>query len=343
MADSIKSENDIVAERQVADQSAIELAPLLTVDQRALVSILATAELYQLDVKPLVQSYAMETGSRHAKEFAEKLTPEANALDTAAGIEGLMPLPCRVALNSSQASGTLHTFYRSWLAKSVDDRRNWVRHENTNIAVLGRLGLRTAFCVWWLLVILLFVIPEHLKMWEEFGLPRNSIMTIFLWVSDLLAKLMPLFILGVVCFGLYVICFRRSVFSNYIRRWFPGRWRQIELPKPILKRKLLAWDLLAFRGDQNEFDIESTDWKTLAKTKAVTTNEANILSSTSSLETQAWLLRNMAHQRDEGRKTRLSFAVNSFSFLLQFVLGAIIILAAFTIFSMMVQLMEGIV
>jgi len=331
----------VVAERQVADQSARELAPLLTVDQRALVSILATAKLYQLDVKMLIQSYAEETGSNAAKEFAAQLTHDANPLDVAAGINDLMPQPCRVALNSSRASGTLDAFYRSWLAQTVDDRTTWVRHEDTNVAALGRLGARVFICVWLLTFILLYVVPEHMKMQEEFGMPRNSIMTLFLWASDLLAKLFPLFLLCVLCFGLYVICFRRSLLSNYIRRWFPGRWRQIVLPKPILNRKLLAWDLLAFRGKDSAKDGATTDWNALVKSNAVGANEANILNSASSMETQAWLLRNMAEQKNERRKSKFSLTVHSFSFLFQLMLAAIIILAAFTVFSMMTELMRG--
>lgn len=329
-----------VAERLVADQSVRELAPLLTVDQRAFVSILATAELYELDTKKMLKGYADETGATHAKEVAAKLTWDVHPVDVAAGAEDIMPLPCKVALTSSRASGTLMAFYRSWLAQTIDDRVNWVRHEYTNVAVLGRLGLRVAFCIWFLSYILMRVIPEHQKMYEEFGVPINSTMFAFLWISNLLAQLFPLFMLVLVCLGLYVICFRRSVFRNYLRRWLPGRWRQIVLPKPILKRKLLAWDLLAFRGDIVDLSNQNTDWDTMVGSRAIGRQEADTLKGVSNMETQAWLLRNMAEQRHQSRKGRFSFAINSLSFLFQVALAVMIVLAAFSIFSMLLKMME---
>ena len=350
--DSNTLSDAMVRERLISDQSARELAPLLTAQQRALLSLLATAEIHQLDPKTLLTGFAEETQSITVHKFAEKLSPGVHPLDVAKEFDDLMPKACHTALKSSRASGTLSSFYRSWLSQSVDDRVHWVRHENTNAALIGRLVLRTLICVWLLTFIALFVIPEHMKMYEEFGLEFNKTATTFFWALDLFAKVTPLlFIIGS-CVCIYIIGFRRSIIKNYFRRWFPGKWRQVVLPKPILRRKLMAWDLLGFRGLSQSINGETaggeenneapqTDWDALVSSRQLGSREAAVMKSASSLETQAWLLRNMADNKFEVRKSRASFFVGTVSFLFQAVLAILIILATFTIFSMLIEVMKG--
>ena len=343
------AQNQTMKERFISDQSVRELGPLLTPNQRAFVSLLATAELHDIDLKHLVTGYAKETGSIAAEEFAELLPTDgakqakSHPLDIADKIENLMPRACKVALNSARACGTLHSFYRSWLAQTVDDRSNWVPHENTNAATIGRLALRTLVCVWLMSFILLYVVPEHMKMYEEFGLEINETMGTFLQLSTWLAGIFPLFLLLLFCIALYIICFRRSVFSNYIQRWLPGKWRQVNLPTPIMNRKLMAWDLLAFRGTDRaaKTSTQQTNWDVLVAAGELGKQEAEIMKATRELETQAWLLRNMADKQYEGRKSRFTFLVSSVSILFQALLAAFIILATFSIFSMLLELMRG--
>lgn len=337
-------------ERFLSDQSARELAPLLTANQRALVSLMATAELHDIDLKHMVTGFADETGSKTAKEFAEQLPwkgmkTEFHVLDIANGIDRLMPQPCKVALNSARASGELRSFYRSWLSQTVDERIHWVRHENTNFATIGRLAIRTFICIIVLSFMLQSVIPELQKLTEEFGMEYSATMKIFLQLMDWAAQSLPLLFLCLVCICLYIICFRPSVFANYFRRWMPGKWRQVNLPKPIMDRKLMAWDLLAFRGMESANGeseaTPQTDWDALVASKKLGSGEAEIMKSSQQLETQAWLLRNMANKKHDNRKSRFAFFVSSVSFLFQVLLAGIIILATFSIFSFMLDMMRG--
>ena len=345
MADgSTKLSEAMVRERLMSDQSARELAPLLTTNQRALLSLLATAELYQLDLKTLLLGFAEESKMSIIKEFAERLTPESDPIDVIGEFAALMPKTCQVALNSSRASGTLSSFYRSWLSQSVDERVNWVQHENTTAALIGRLVVRTVICVWLLSFITLFVIPEHQKMYEEFGIEYNGTATTFLWALDLCISSLPwLFIVGA-CVCIYIVCFRISIIKGYFRRWFPGKWRQVVLPKSILQRKLMAWDLLAFRGISGAEGVNEsprTDWDALVASRQIGSREADVMKSASCLETQAWLLRNMTDKKLEARKSRTAIFVTTVSVLFQAVLAALIILATFSMFSMMVDLMRS--
>ena len=191
--------------------------------------------------------------------------------------------------------------------------------------------------------ILLYVVPEHMKMYEEFGLEINETMGTFLQLSTWLAGIFPLFLLLLFCIALYIICFRRSVFTNYIQRWLPGKWRQVNLPTPIMNRKLMAWDLLAFRGTDRaaKTSTQQTNWDVLVAAGELGKQEAEIMKATRELETQAWLLRNMADKQYEGRKSRFTFLVSSVSILFQALLAAFIILATFSIFSMLLELMRG--
>ena len=342
-------------ERFVSDQSARELAPLLNANQRALVSFLATAALHDVDLKHLMTGFAEETDSGAVREFAELLPArgmktELHALDIANKIGNLMPRPCKVALNSARASGSLHSFYRSWLAQTVDERINWVRHENTNAAMIGRLAFRTFICIWLLIYIVQFVVPEHMRMYEEFGLELNNTFSMFLRLSALLVYVFPILLACLFLACLYIVCFRRSVIKSYLRRWMPGKWRQVNLPKSIMNRKLMAWDLLAFRGaggsgdstgQQTADEKLQSNWDVVVASGGLRTHEAEIMKSTTQLETQAWLLRNMADRKHDSRKTRVGLFVSTVSFLFQVILAVIIILATFSIFSMLLEVMRG--
>jgi hypothetical protein len=328
-------------QRMISDQSARELAPLMTPNQRALVSLMATAELHQLDLRNLVEGYAIETKSARANEFANLLQGDSHPLQAAKQVPGLFSKPCETALNSAHASGSLTSFYRSWLTQTVDDRTIWTRHEDTHAAALGRLGLRTIICLWIISFILLYVIPEHQKMYEEFGLEANTTMRIFLTFSNWFARIfVPLMSLCLMIFGIYIIGFRRSILQNYFQRWLPGSWRQINLPRSVMRRKLMAWDLLAFDGG-NKPEDEIVDWESFVKSRDLSSREAASMKDVSSMETKAWLLRNMADRKHEIRKSRFAFGVHLFIYFVQAVLGIFIILATFTIFSMLLKMMRS--
>jgi len=324
----------VAKERLVADQSASELAPLLSVNERALVSILATAEIYQLDAKKLVAGFARETTS--LTEFASRLNGSDNTLDA---LGNAVSLPCKVALHSSRASGSLIAFYKSWLAQTVDDRIRWVRHEDTNAAKLTRLFFRTMISLWLFVTILMSVIPEHQKMLEEFGIEPNSAFSRMITVGSWFLVLSPILFLGLFFLFLYVVIFQRSLLWTYIRRWLPGRWRQTVLPLPIQTRKLLAWDLLAFRGNQQTPPV--VDWNQLVTSRALAPAEAKIFQETTSRETQAWLLRNMADQKQGKQRDRLSLVIGLASLLIQLVVGILIVLIAFAMFTMMIDIMNN--
>jgi ABC-type multidrug transport system fused ATPase/permease subunit len=276
-----------------------------------------------------------------ATEFAGLLQKNLHPLQAAKQVPGLLSQPCETALNSAHANGSLASFYRSWLAQTVDDRTTWTRHEDTHAAALGRLGLRTVICLFFIIFILLRVIPEHQKMYEEFGLEANTTMKMFLTFSNWFAGVFaPIMGLCITLFALYVICFRRSMLQNYFQRWLPGSWRQTNLPRSVLRRKLMAWDLLALdAGDKPENEL--VDWDSFVKSRDLSSREATTMKSVNSMETKAWLLRNMSDRKHENRKSRFAFAVHLFIYLVQAVLGVFIILATFTIFSMLLKMMRS--
>ena len=327
----------IATERLVSDQSAAELAPLLTVDQRALVSILATAELHQLDAGRLLHGYAAETGSHVVEGLADRIEDGTHPLD-AITVTMALPQAARVALASSRASGTLNSFYQSWLSLTADNRAHWVPHEQTNAAKIGRAFWRTLVCFWMLSVLARTVIPQQLRMFEEFGIEPNPTFDAFLLVSVWLARLVLIMApLAIFCCGLYILFFKRSIANNYLRRWLPSRWQQVVLPTKIMTRKLLAWDLLAFRGNQET----KIDWDALVTQKSITSLESDVVQAAGSRETQAWILRNMADQKHQRQRRRASWRIDAFILLLQLLIAGMTILAAFALFSMLLDLMKG--
>ena len=199
--------------------------------------------------------------------------------------------------------------------------------------------MRTLFSLWIFTTILFSAIPEHKKMIEEFGIEANSAFSLMLTVGDWFAKLFPLFLLVLFLVFFYLIFFHRSLAMNYFRRWLPGRWRQTVLPEPILTRKLLAWDLLAFRGGQQE--NQHVDWDALVKHAAVAMPEAEIAKKVASRETQAWLLRNMADQKYNRKRDRASLIIDIASLLIQLAIAFLIVLIAFAMITMLLDVMNG--
>lgn len=327
----------IAEERLVSDQSSAELAPLLTVDQRALVSLFATAALHRLEAAPLLRAYALETTSLAIEGVADRIEDGMHPLDAAIADRAL-PQAVQVALSSSRASGTLGAFYKSWLSQTLDNRADWVPHEQTNAAKLGRALLRTLICIWMLTVLLMYVIPEQQKVHEEFELEWNMSFHLFLVVSDAVARWIMPVIMGALFLGLlYVLIFKRSIANNYVRRWLPSRWQQIVLPKKIMTRKLLAWDLLAFRANQET----KVDWEALVAQKSVSALEAEIVQGATSRETQAWLLRSMAQRKHLRQRRSVSWRIDGFILLLQLFIAGMTILAAFALFSTLIGLIKG--
>lgn len=327
----------IATERLVSDQSSAELAPLLTVDQRALVSIFATAELYQLDASALLRSFSQETNSITIEGVADRIDEGATPLDAAIAARAF-PRAAQVALSSSRASGSLNSFYQSWLSQTFDNRADWLPHEQTNAAKLGRAFLRAFFCFWMLCVLLLKAVPQQLSMMEEFGLEANPAFELLLNVSNWVAIwILPLTICFLFFGLLYILIFKRSIANNYFRRWLPSRWQQVVLPKKIMTRKLLAWDLLAFRGNQTA----AVDWDELVAQKSVSSLEAEIAQQANSRETQAWLLRSMAQRKHLRQQRRVSWRIDGFVLLLQLFIAGMTILAAFAMFSILIDLMKG--
>lgn len=329
-------------QRLVTDASARELAPLLTSDERIIVSLLATADIYGLELKNLIEGYALESGDAAASKFSRQLGSGVHPLDVAREIGGLFSQPTTAALQSARANGSLRSFYRSWLSQTVEDRVNRVRHEDTHIAAFARLGLRSLFCVYWIGFILLFIVPEFKAMNEEFGVDSSRPMVALSEAGGFAFKVLPFLLLSIFFLLLYIVVFKRTIVKNYIQRWLPGRWQQVILPKSILQRKLMAWDLLGFQNDQQKENDDNFDWDFYVSKRLLTSAEAKIMKSASSLESRSWLLRNMSEKRLQSRNDRFEVLVRFIIITFQIVIAAFIILAALAIFSTLLEMMRGI-
>ena len=340
MNSPIQFARQVSRQRLTTDESARELAPLLTPDERVIVGLLATAEIHDLDLRRLIDGYVDETGSTSAAEFSNLLQSKLHPLDVAKNVPRLLSQPCATALYSAHANGSLQSFYRSWLSQTVEDRINRVRHEDTHIAAFGRLGLRSLFCVYWIGFILLFITPEFQQMNEELGARTSQSMAALVEAGNIAFKVLPVLLLTIFFLLLYIMVFKRTILKNYLQRWLPGRWQQVILPRSILRRKLIAWDLQGFQTPTDSLG-KNIDWDSYVSAKELNPKEASIMKAASSLETKSWLLRNMASNRLLARNTRFELLVRVIILTFQVVIAGFIILAALAIFSSLLEIMRG--
>ncbi len=354
--------NANATQRYVERQYVRELLRSCAPHQRTVLGILALAERYELDPAPMLSSLGTELPSAYryqCHELAEGLATGIGADQALKEIPGLLPPSVVLALNLAREEGKLAAFYSSVLDRTAESDLE-VSAEQTGFGDLLGLAFKTLTIAYFMMFILMKIVPEFFKMLQEFGVEAPRPMFLLMWACDRMASF---WFVGALLLPLLVPFFFPS-FRMYLRRWNPFTWRQPEFV-PVSERRyalaiatqsdsrpsaLLA-RLLDFPGIRQLFiglkkaqigvENEDDEWKSIAKAKIISQQEAQALALASSGETRAWLLNWSAsrqhHRWANGIANRNRAAVT----LVNIGLMVLVALAAVAVFSTLIVIMNS--
>lgn len=349
---------------------ADEISRSLTSNQRGLIGLLAFIdgqELSNREAAEVLTAFANESKSKERfriMQLADAVGKREDPIDAMDKIPGLLPVSTILGLKLAKSDAELPTFYQLFRNRQIVSDEAVENHSDTVFVRGVRLLVVTLVMMAIISFICMYIIPEFMKMNEEFGLDQPPVMKLFLTVADTLVKTWFLPFFGFIAILIYVYVFQPQILGNYLRRWRRGAWLQVVLPRRLERRRLLSWVTEAKRTlseDVNRFmrsvrlakplggpEVKMGEavtgegrWNTLASRRTISKREAKALSLATSQETRAWLLR----QSIEGHLQRGDFKVGAYAeFVFGFVrlaLAAIVTLAAFSIFSVLLNVMEG--
>ena len=361
---SRNSPSDTSAEQRYADEQTVKvLFQSCTPHQRALLSILAVAERYQLDPAPMVASLGAELPGwyrKQADQLAEELAQGVDADEALNHVPNLMPTPVALAIRVAREEGSLGELYSAILRRSPINDDSSPNEDENNFALLSRLGLRILTVSFLIIFILLKLIPEFSKMLQEFGVEHPHTLTLLMIACDKIAKFWFVGVLIVIA----MIPFGIPACRRYLRRWNPFTWRQPEYSRTARRRRSLAvatqsasspslsiermLNVLPENSEHNRLQkaqekIENGNdvWESLAKEKIISNREAQALALSSSGQTQAWLLRWSASNRQTRENERSVLGTRIFLAAVNIVLAFVVVLAALGVFMTLIAIMRS--
>ena len=349
------------------DELVEELQALCAPRQRALLSFIAISKKHGLDVESVLGCLSSDLSRtplesrRNTRYFywsrvldfatrLKKSSSQAQAL--AESHPPMLPQVVDLSLRVEEESGRLEQFENAWLQRSALPSPHY---KETGIARLFPFMIKIWFVFGITLKFLGQVVRQFKEMLEEFELESNLAMSILIQVAEIIDRLWPLALLIAL---LIPLCFLPWVFGKL---WFFGRgmnpfiWQQPFLPASLEKRKALSF-LRRLKGPlfgtlfrglfrlqrllridygfQEEIPFDNLLDQTFPQTaKQFSSNEA-------AKETQAWVLSRSANSVGSKQQSRSEFWLNTFIFVMNLFLAAIVLLASVTVFSVLVAVIE---
>lgn len=362
------------------DQLVHEFQSSCAPRQRALLSVLAVCDKYNLDsLKPkLVASLAhdlprtpLESRRKTRKFYWAKLEDFSTSLETSENVQeslskfpGLLPETVELGLNLEDENGSLCGLSDAWLRRGLDETIDR-QHNHVFIARMFPLFLKGLVFFFVIGRVVSRLIPEFVKMREEYGVEQLSVLTLAVEITDFIARFwfIPFLI------GMLLIPFLIPAILRYLKRWNPFVWKQRHQPSSALARQALALLTLhkrtsnsivlngfkrlkralktGNRGDLAEEQIEDSentqsdpiDWKQLAIQGVISPQEAQALQTAQSPDVKAWLLRKRAGKlvsRFESQGRTLSRTIEMTA---NVVFAIAVLLMAVTVFSTLIAIM----
>lgn len=341
---------DAVRRSIFAEETVREVAAQLSPDQRFVVTMLALNRLHRIDLKATSQAYASERQTPAAIRFAKQIKDGSDPIKALTASFNLLPAACLSALryataNDGSKNDGSAAFFEAWLAQTTDDQAAAVRHEETFAATMFRILFRMFVVGVVFSFVLIRVIPEFLKMFDEFGIEIPSSMLLVMIWSDRFYILAPVIFLVVFIF-VVVYLFRGGydAMLSYFQRWKPGSWRQVRLSRDVAQRQQLAWKTQSIVPTSLETGVKKPlDVQELFQNRNVSKREGESLLLSGSPETQAWLLRNVSQRRHRDKHQRSMLITKVIVGAIHVALAVIIVSLAVAIFSALITIMEDLV
>lgn len=308
------------------DSLLVELMAASSPHQRAVLGLMAVSHCHGLPLAPMLSRLAGETSGGFSSQamylaaLVHSGEPPVDALRKTTLV--LTPTVVK-ALGAARDDEKLDQLYHAVLQRSQEYGAD-LDFGNEDDGRFSHLIKRGLFVMATILFIMLKIVPEFQKMFQEFEVELPALMKLAMSYCDLAAKFWFLGLLVVIPVGIWM--FRRQ-----LRRWNPVTWRQPIISKSARRRRILA--------------IESRDagqppaqWDELAAQGVISKREARVLANTASGETRAWLLRWKANAMGESSKFRSSMVFNFVIWFGNIALALIVFVMCAAILSSLIQM-----
>jgi len=326
---------------QWQQQTVEELSHAIPLREQMVVSILAAAWRTEAGVweaktlKSLLSSFARDvnTATEHRIVDAIALIDSGTSVMESLTSMGLVGELTGDAVRIAIANKQLSEFLACWQTQPIA-KVALTPHEQTFTSKLMRFLVTGLFVLNVLAFVMLFIIPEFQKMFEEFGIEMVPAALILMKGSDFLVFYW--FVPALLLLLLGIFYFRGSTFGIWWNRWFPNSWTVSSWAKKDRTRLVTAWKLRPVRS------TDSIPWEEQLLSKdALTKSESAALSATNDKELRDWLLENMVTGRRENRAragNRWATIVFGIGHCL---LGGVVFLLALSVFGSLLVIIEG--
>jgi len=349
------------AQERVIDwlnQTIEELSQGIPIQEQMIVSILATAWRPERNVwdsatlKVLLERFARDTNTatEHRLVGAMQSIDSGVAVVEALASSGVIGTLASDALRIVIAKRQLDEFFRCWRSRALK-AGVLVPFEQTLMSKLLRFVVTGLVVLNVLVFVMLFIIPEFQKMFEDFGIEMTATTQMLMFGSDVLVNFwfIPFFLMLVLGFFFLV----GSNFGGWWRRWSSRSWTAIDWHKSDRNRLVTVWKLrpaavdVAIPALDESSSLEapprkSDRWEQNGSlTGVLTKSESAALSQTDDQELKDWLLEKMISSR-RNRRTRTR---NVWATILlgagHCFLGVAVLLLAISVFGSLLEIVYG--
>jgi len=340
------------------DSVMSELIAVSSPQQRAVLGLMAVSHCYDLPLAPLLNRLSGESSgafSRQAMYLAFLVHGGQDPVDAVPALDRVLTPASALALQVARDNGSLPQLYRAVLERSHEYESDSDVGKDDDVR-FSRLLFRGFFVFSVISFIMLRIIPEFVKMFEEFGVELPPLMSFLMTICDRAAKFWFLGLFLLIPIGIWLG-------RRYLRRWNPVTWRQPVVTKASRRRRWLAIVsrdrsssetglakiLRCLPGNrffpklasvQNRIEGGETQWNSLAISGAISKRESKALASTTSGDTQAWLLRWTAKAYGDRAKQRSSLLVNLMIWSGNAIFALIVLMVCGAILGSLIQIME---
>jgi type II secretory pathway component PulF len=343
--------------------------------ERAVLRVLAIAHRHQISPVELLENLAKDLRNRNqrskVKQLASAIRSGVQISEAIGQVPGVIQPTTCLALRLSnndvfQKKGSRGQLAQTFRQLLDGDELSGEDYANRSLGTsfLGTFT-RTMFCLFLISFLMIFVMPTFEKMFVEFGLrlpaPTQWLFVISSWLADYGALIFMIF------FWIYVIqkIFKtprfRAILSERGGRLLA--WRKVVMPDVARLHTLLA---IAMESNAIERGIATLSveypkrsirsklaranqkiglgasvWSALREHGLLSARETKSLASASSPETQVWLLRWSARERQD-RKARWSGILRrSVSIFMTCLLAVVVGFTSVAVFMPLVSLISG--
>ncbi|MFK7765728.1 MAG: hypothetical protein AB8B55_00700 [Mariniblastus sp.] len=342
---------------RIANDMVASCSPI----QISLLRVLIVCKNNQINPMTVLAGMSNELSSKFGAtiwEFAKEIGEGQDVIDSLDKHDRLLPVECRVALRVAKDGGKLETLEKAILDRLAETAIPTA--SDTTASVVSRLMFRILFISWILGFIMLKIVPEFQKMFEEFGIELPAVFKLLLSIADTFATYWFVFTLLLLA-GMIYLAYN---LIGVVNTWASDRWNLPNFSKSVRSKRILAlvspigdsmptslkrskqmfaaqrW-YKPFSSANQRIDDGLDPWKSLAKEGIVKSSEVSALEMCTTNETEGWILRWNAESQNDTEETRGFVFVKFILSCVHVFLAGIVFLTALSIFTALLSIVRG--